>query len=66
MTCPSSPVHMSQMGMTNKNIDPEFTQLKKKTAESLLFSGLLYLTPGKYRRNEAVSVVYGLFFEHVS
>ena len=39
---------------------------KEKPAESLLFSGLLYLTPGKYRRNEAVSVVYGLFFEHAS
>lgn len=43
-----------------------YTTQKKKTAESLLFSGLLYLTPGKYRRNEAVSVVYVCFFEHVS
>ena len=38
---PSSPVHMSQMGMTNKNIDPEFTQLKKKNGR---VSALFWLT----------------------
>ena len=49
-----------------KRIQNLHNSKKKNTAKSLLSPGLLYLTPVQYRRNEAVSVVEGLFFEHVS